>query len=244
MPDTAVDAVPRWSVGRVAAYAVLVTVVFGVVQTLILIALLSAHISTSGRASATEWLAGVASNGAYLSLAAVGGALIGVPLVRFLAARREPAPWAFLGLRSVPARTVVGWCVALLLFVVVTDAVTVALGREVVPPFMAAAFASAHPLLLLAALVVAAPLFEEVFFRGFVIGALEASRVSPLVAGTVAALLWAVVHLQYDVYGITTIFLLGLLLALARHRTRSILPCIAMHGAANALAFVETALVA
>jgi membrane protease YdiL (CAAX protease family) len=92
---------------------------------------------------------------------------------------------------------------------------------------------------LFVAIVLAAPVFEELVIRGFLIGGLEASGVSAVVAAVSSALAWSALHLQYDLYGIATIVPMGLLLALARHRTRSLLPCIAMHGLGNVVAFVE-----
>jgi membrane protease YdiL (CAAX protease family) len=103
-------------------------------------------------------------------------------------------------------------------------------------------YESTSPILLLLILVLAAPPIEELFFRGFVIGGLESSGVSPMAAALVSSLAWAAIHLQYDFYGMQTIFVSGLLLAWARCKTGSIIPCVVMHGLANAVSFAETAI--
>ena len=87
--------------------------------------------------------------------------------------------------------------------------------------------------------MVAAPLFEEIFFRGFMFAGLQHSRLGPIGAMVLSSLAWAIIHLQYDLYGITQIFLGGLLLGYARFRSGSIFPAIAMHALMNLIATVQ-----
>ena len=110
---------------------------------------------------------------------------------------------------------------------------------------METAYASADPLWVLwLALVVAAPIFEETFFRGFVFKGFAASPIGPGGAIAVTAALWAMMHTQYDAYGIATVFAIGVLLGVARWRTGSLWVPLAMHGVANVIATVEAALLA
>jgi hypothetical protein len=190
-----------------------------------------------------EWLGSVGSNGLVVSIAILGSTLACVPLLKFLVRRHEVAPWRFLLLGPAAARSVGVWSLGLVAFVAASDLITVATGRPVVPDFAVDVYTTSQPVLLFIALVFAAPLFEEIFFRGFLIGALEASGVSALGAGVVAAIAWAMIHVQYDLYGVVTIFLMGVLLATARVKTGSVLPCVAMHSLANAIAFAETVFV-
>jgi membrane protease YdiL (CAAX protease family) len=107
---------------------------------------------------------------------------------------------------------------------------------------MTDAYVSTRPTWLIwVALVLAAPLFEETFFRGFVFKGLSSGPIRPLGALVVTAILWAIMHVQYDVYGIATVFLQGLLLGAARMTTQSLFVPIAMHAEANIVASVETA---
>ena len=92
---------------------------------------------------------------------------------------------------------------------------------------------SVLPSLLIFAVVVCAPIIEECFFRGFLFKGLMHSAIGSAGAILVTALLWSVIHMQYEWYGIIVIFLGGLLLGIARVRTGSILAPLLMHCAMN-----------
>jgi membrane protease YdiL (CAAX protease family) len=187
-----------------------------------------------------SWLARAGSDGFIVAVGALATTLTCVPFIWFLVARYEPAPWSYLGLRPCPWKSVVLSCIAMAVFIAGSDSLTVALGKPVVPPFVASAYASARsPVLLFAALVCAAPLLEELFFRGFVISSLRSLGASLPLSALVPAIAWSGVHAQYDLYSIGTLFVAGLLLAGARLWFQSIVPCIAMHCLSNAVAFVE-----
>ena len=91
------------------------------------------------------------------------------------------------------------------------------------------------------ALIVAAPLFEELFFRGFLFKGLETSFLGTAGTIIVTSGIWAAIHLQYDAYGIATVFILGLLLGVARAQEGTLLLPLGMHSAANLVAAIETA---
>jgi hypothetical protein len=66
------------------------------------------------------------------------------------------------------------------------------------------------------------------------------------VAGTIVltSFLWAMLHLQYDWYGIVSVFVIGLLLGWVRHRTGSLYAPIVLHALSNLVATVEASLLA
>lgn len=144
----------------------------------------------------------------------------------------------------VPALGVLArWLLATLALIAVLDTFTWLIGKPIVPEFMQAVYRSAEqkaPLWF--ALVVAAPLSEELLFRGFVITGFAASRIGPAGAVIAASLAWASIHLQYDLYGIGTILVLGLLLGAARIGTGTVVVPMAMHALANLVATLETAI--
>jgi CAAX protease family protein len=82
---------------------------------------------------------------------------------------------------------------------------------------------------------VLAPLSEEVFFRGLIFGSYYRVK-GPLVAYTVSALVFALLHLNLP--AIPPIFVLGLVLAWLYRRTGSLTPCVVAHGLNNGLAFL------
>ncbi|MCJ7675274.1 MAG: CPBP family intramembrane metalloprotease [Sedimentisphaerales bacterium] len=131
-----------------------------------------------------------------------------------------------------------------MLFVICHDTLIFLLGRPIVPDFMLAAYRTAYSLpLLWLALMVMAPLAEEIFFRGFLFKGIESSKLGPAGAIIITALAWSVMHLQYDIYGIAGLFAGGLLLGLARLRSNSIYPPIVMHALQNLIATIEVVVV-
>ena len=87
-------------------------------------------------------------------------------------------------------------------------------------------------------IVVAAPLTEEIFFRGFIFAGLR--RAMPFVAAAgISAGVWGVFHFTgSDSWGVVvqlTVF--GIILAWLYERTGSIWPTIAVHAVNNAIAF-------
>jgi membrane protease YdiL (CAAX protease family) len=160
-------------------------------------------------------------------------------LVRF---RRGPSVRRYLGLETVSLRTMLMWLGVLTLFAVISDLLAHWAGWPLVPDFMADAYMTAYfPPLFWVALVVAAPLFEEVFFRGFLFEGFQFSRLGP--GGTVmlTSLAWTVLHVQYGSYELITIFILGIIFGIARLKTKSIYPSLAMHSLFNLFAMLQLA---
>jgi hypothetical protein len=127
-----------------------------------------------------------------------------------------------------------------LAFIACTDGLTYLLRGRIVPPFMIDVYETARfvPLLWFAVVAVA-PITEELFIRGFLFQGVVRSRLGPAGAIVLSALGWAAMHTQYDLFGITTIVLGGLLLGYARLRSRSLYVPIAMHVVQNLVATVE-----
>jgi len=185
-------------------------------------------------------------DGMVLSIAILLGAAVCSVLV-FVAvwARRGPTLREYLRLFPLPKRILLFWLGALVVLMLGWDIFTWAIGREFIPAFMREAYenAGARPLLLVA-VAVGAPFFEEVFFRGFLFEGLSRSRIGAWGAIVATAVVWALVHLQYDPYEMFSVFVLGLIFGYARVRTGSLVTPMAMHALANTIAFIEVALTA
>jgi hypothetical protein len=93
--------------------------------------------------------------------------------------------------------------------------------------------------LLLLGIVLAGPLLEEMFMRGFLFDGLHHSRAGAPGAILITALLWALIHVQYDLIDVGAIFVAGVFLGLARLKTGSIYPPLAMHVLWNTVAVGE-----
>ena len=96
-----------------------------------------------------------------------------------------------------------------------------------------------HGCRVLLALVVLAPLGEETLFRGFLFKGIAASRAGPVVAIFVSSVAWALLHVQYDWYGVVSIAVIGLFLGVVRYRTGSLLVTMLLHALANMVATLE-----
>jgi uncharacterized protein len=129
---------------------------------------------------------------------------------------------------------------------IVFDLLTLAFGRDVVPAFMrdnylSARAAGALPLFFIAVVVVA-PISEEIAFRGFLFRGLSESPLG--IAGTIAltSAAWAAMHIQYDWTILIQIFIIGLVLGWLRWASGSTLLTILLHMLANATASIQAAI--
>lgn len=146
----------------------------------------------------------------------------------------------YLGLKTVDFKTVKFWFLVIVVFLIATDLLTYLMGKPMVPDFMVSIYETAgYKWFLFLALVVAAPLFEELFFRGFLISGLSSTFLKPTGAVIISSAFWASIHLQYDMYLILTIFALGLLLGTIRIKTGSTLLTIGLHSFVNLVAVIE-----
>lgn len=180
-------------------------------------------------------------NGLVLSLCLFASLVVCVSVMLLaIKLKKQADARSYLALNTVDGRTAMRWLGILAVFIVASDGLTVLLGKPVVPEFMQQVYQSTttHWFLWLA-LVLAAPLMEELFFRGFVITGLQSTVLRPAGAVLVSAAFWALLHLQYDAYGILTIFVMGILLGAARIKSNSVLLTIGLHGFANLVAMVE-----
>jgi membrane protease YdiL (CAAX protease family) len=188
---------------------------------------------------------GQPAEGLYVALATCATTPITVGLVwLFARLRRGISVIEYLALKPLSWGATARWCGALMGLVILSDGLTTVLHRPLVPEVMVQMYRSAGfvPLLWLA-VVVAAPLGEETFFRGFVFKGILHSRLGGTGAVVLTALVWAVMHQQYDLYGVANVFAAGLLLGYARLRTNSIYPGLLMHAVMNLIATIEVAVV-
>jgi hypothetical protein len=126
---------------------------------------------------------------------------------------------------------------------VVFDVLLYATGHDLVPPFQVEAYQSAKDagwlLGLMLAIVVVAPVGEELAFRGFLYRGL-ARPGWEIQAIVIIALLWALLHIQYDWFGMAQVFAAGLMLGWFRWASGSTTLTIMMHVLINAEAMLET----
>ena len=183
------------------------------------------------------------ASGLFLALTTCGAAPAGIGLTCLFARLRRGISIAeYLALKSVPAKELFRWCVALLALAVLSDGLSWWLGRPIVPEVIVAEYRTAwFPPLLWFAVVVLAPLNEEIFFRGFIFAGISRSPMGGWGATLLTATAWSAVHFQYDWYGVANIFVVGLLLGYARMKTNSIALTILMHALMNLMTTFQVA---
>jgi membrane protease YdiL (CAAX protease family) len=185
----------------------------------------------------------LSSNGSCIGVMAVVSGLICTPLTLwFTKLRKNISVRDYIGFKEPLKREWVQWLLILAAFLFLSDGVSLLLHQPIVPPFMVDAYKTASFLpILLFAIVVVAPIFEEIFFRGFLFQGIRYSRLGPIGAIGITSVVWAVIHLQYDIYGMATVFALGLLFGIARLKTDSIHLLMVMHSFVGLVATLETA---
>src|SRR5262249_33732456 len=172
-------------------------------------------------------------NGPALALATLVTNPVMVALLA-LVARRTGWNWAeYLGLVRFRAADLVHGVVIIAVLVIVIDGYSWLAGRELVSQFQVDTMTTAHAggavFTLVLAIVVVGPIGEEALFRGFLFRGWVRDG-WPGVAGLIAlTALFAVLHAQYDLFGITQVFLLALVLGWLRWRSGSTLLTIVLH---------------
>jgi membrane protease YdiL (CAAX protease family) len=186
----------------------------------------------------------VVGSGLTISLSVILG-LPAVLLATWIAIRPTRMSFAdYLALRWTSWRNFFTGLAALATLVAGWDALSRALGREVTPGFMGEVLKSAQAdgalWLLVIAFSVAAPMWEEIFARGFLYRGWSESKLGVAGAIFLSSLAWTALHLQYDWFFFGEVFSIGLLLGYLRYRTHSTWLTIVLHGINNLAATIQT----
>ena len=118
-----------WSWWRFLWYSALIGIVYAATQIFAVVFISVAKTLTVRGFDADSWTRRAGSDGFVLSVAICAALATFLPLVRFLAGRREKRPWDFLGFRHCPAGCVLRSILAMFAFIGAADLVTMALGR-------------------------------------------------------------------------------------------------------------------
>ncbi|MFQ6022605.1 MAG: lysostaphin resistance A-like protein [Acidiferrobacterales bacterium] len=232
---------PPWGIWATIGFSLIIVACFLLVQMLAAVLFVTAKGNIDPDLDPAMLASSLETNGFLLALTTCATMVVTIGLVAlFIWFRRQATFKQYLHLSPISAKTLIGWLGVVVLFGIVWDGLTYLLDRPIIPDFMLTAYATAYfaPLLWLA-VVIAAPLTEEVFFRGFLFEGIRFSRLGGIGAVLFTSLIWAVIHIQYGLYEISTVFILGIVLGIARLKTQSLYTTIAMHSLANLLATLE-----
>lgn len=230
-----------WGFWATVGWTVLIGIAAVVAQVVAIISYMG--VSSAAGAGQLPDTEDLKTNGLVLSLATILSAPLAVGLSVFFAWLRKGIPVRdYLGLRWPAGKTTILWCMVLLVFMALSDTVAVLLGNPIVPEVMKETYRRAQivPLFWVAVAIVA-PIAEEFLFRGFLLTGLHHSRLGATAAVILTSAAWAGIHQQYDAYGITLIFSVGIILGIARVKTGSTLLCILLHALQNLIATIQVA---
>lgn len=232
-----------WGFWATLGFSAIIFAVFCAIQLLVMIALTSLAKIQHPELNLEVYAKSLSSNGFYLAISEVVSGLICVPLtLLFTKLRKNISVKDYIGFRWPLKKEWVKWLLILGAFLLLSDAVTLLLHQPIVPPFMIDVYKTASFMPgFLFAIIVVAPVLEEVFIRGFLFQGIRYSRLGPIGAIGITSLFWAALHVQYDVYAVTTLFAFGLLLGIVRIKTNSIYLLMVMHSFVSLVATVETA---
>jgi CAAX protease family protein len=185
-----------------------------------------------------------AQDGTAISLFIIVSAPVQVALLMLFASRTGGSATNYLGLVLPRRGEVLVAIAATAALIAIEDGLSSLSGHAIVPKFQSDLYQSAGaagslPLLWLA-IVVVTPIGEETLFRGFLFrGWLRSPHdVWPVIV--VTALIWAMLHVQYDWFVMSQEFALGVLLGWLRWATGSTVLTMLLHGLVNIEAMIET----
>ena len=136
-----------------------------------------------------------------------------------------------------------GW---LVVFMVGSELLTAVLDKTPLV-FMDPLYQSVSSVWLLTfALVIVAPFYEELVFRGLLWSAISeqfltsvnSEKTAAVIASIVTSIIFATIHVQYGWYEISSIVVLALIFCYARIKSGSLLLCILLHSINNGVAMV------
>ena len=237
------DNLVSWKPIGVWATAGLGFVVFLAYLLLSTIATIPFVIDSSGEIASAESLETLERNPYWVVASTLVSALGGTLLILLIVALRKGVSFAeYLAIHRPAAKEMFNWLGLAFATVVLLGVIGWLLNQPAVPEWWRDVYgASTNLPFLVLAIVIAAPLFEESLFRGFLFTGWSDSKLG--VTGTIllTTILWTVIHTQYGAFDLAQVFVIGILLGIARHRSRTLVVPFLMHAFVNALACLQVA---
>jgi membrane protease YdiL (CAAX protease family) len=235
----------RWGFWATLGFSVVIVILFLSMQgfAIGLVIGIQEGIGSEVKVNQEELIESIASNGFYISVGVIVSAWVGTLVIAAIVLLRKGISFKeYLAIKNVPFKVYALWSVFVLLFLFAWQGVSL-VWEPTHSEWMTKAYQSAEYLpLLWVALVVAAPLVEELFFRGFLFEGLRDSWMGSTGSVLVTSIAWAAIHMQYEMFQMVMIGTLGILLGVAKVKTRSLYIPIAMHSFNNLIATVATSL--
>jgi len=187
-------------------------------------------------------------DGVAVSLIILISTPIQVGLLWLMARQGGGDPVVYLGFTLPRRGEMLLGVISVVAFIGVGNLVSWLAGQNIVTVFQSDIYSTAAsagwlPVLWLVVVVVT-PIGEEALFRGFLFRGWHRSPGDAWTVIVITALLFAVVHVQYDLFVIAQVLVFGLLLGWFRWATGSTVLCMLLHALVNFEGMLETAIAA
>lgn len=241
-PLTEVDVEPTpWPFWPTIGFSTIIAVVYFLASLPITIVAFVWFNQTQPEMSPDQISESLISNGLFLSITTF---ILSVPVVGlsvlFAYMRKNITIKEYFCLNRPTSWQMCFWFLATLAMIVVLDSATSLANGDIVPQWMIDIHNTSVFLpLLWAAIIIFAPITEEVLFRGFMFTGILHSKLGAVGAVLITSAIWAAIHTQYDLVNIMSIFVGGLVIGYARIKTGSLYIPIAMHMLMNIVSTVE-----
>jgi membrane protease YdiL (CAAX protease family) len=233
-----------WGFWATTAYGLTAIAAWFVTQILAAVAVLA----ILGVGTATSSLNGdsLVSHAVTIAVVTIASMPAPIAIIAFAARHARCSPFDYLALHWPRRADLIVGLVLVAILLPLGDLSSWLSGRDLVPPAVVDAYRTARSsstlVLLAIALIVAAPLMEELLFRGFLFPGYAKSRLGPWGAIVVTAAGWAVMHVQYETFYVVQIFVLGCVFGWLRWSSGSTLLTIILHAVVNTAALVQVAI--
>ncbi|WP_227680619.1 CPBP family intramembrane glutamic endopeptidase [Psychrobacter sp. SWN149] len=177
------------------------------------------------------------NDGTVVSLSIMVGCVLLLAVSIFIIRLKGGSLRQYLALKPFSLSVGMGMLGLLLIFMIVSQALTYLLDMTPLD-FVDPLYQSVSSVwLLVFAMVIVAPIYEEVVFRGILWSAIAeqfssasySENYGAIVASMITSLIFAIIHVQYGIYEISTIVVLALLFCYARIKSGSLLLPIVLH---------------
>ncbi len=203
-----------WGPWATAGFGAVVLVVFAIVQVVVVVISLFVIALTRFELFSNQQSGDVFNSimdmltghlGLLQSIATIISGVIGIGLIfMFIRVRKRAGIAEYLGLNKITVRGFLLVVAIVIGFIVLSGGLNILLGKADNEQIMFDIYdTSVWPALFWIAVVVFAPAFEEIFFRGFLFEGFRQSRIGAIGAIGITALIWALMHsFQYSLYGL------------------------------------------
>lgn len=231
-----IQAYPHWQLLGTFLWGSLIIALYILAQALAV----GAWLAYQGRPMSD--LASIAYNGTALSVSVIVSMVIGLVAIYIaVKLKKDSLLWDYLAIKPFSLSDLPKWIGALIVMIGLATALIYFTPGNQNEAFMVDMYETAKPKwLLFLAVVIAAPVFEEAFFRGFLFKGMRNSVLGVVGTIVMTSACWAAIHMQYDYTYIAMIFALGVVFGLARHKTGTVMLPMLLHALYNLVAMLQT----